>query len=160
MLGGNGSIAGYPPYMFQTPKQQRKFFENLNKDYYVKLDAAKKRKLEHSRKVNFQLTKNTVKGISYWHFKALPNHFLIEFDKRNKVNSGDQDSQTESPGKSILKKKSTVITSTTVTKKGGKQVQVQVEQQQAKKKVQQQQPSNGKNKQNNQKNAGKKKMKV
>jgi len=150
MLGGNGSIAGYPPYMFQTPKQQRKFFENLNKSYYVKLDAAKKRKLEHSRKVNFQLTKNTVK----------------EFDKRNKVDSGDMDSQTDSPGKGILKKKSTIITTsvtTTVPKKGGKQAQVQVEQQQQKKKgqqQQQQQPKNGKNKQNNQKNGGKKKMKV
>jgi len=147
IMQGNGTVAGYPPYMFQTPKQQRKFFEKLNTDYYVKLEAAQKRKLEHSRKVNFQLTKNTVK----------------EFDKRNKVNSDGNDIGTESPGKGILKK-STVITSkvTIASKKPGKQVQVKTQQPQQNKKQQQQQPKNGggKNKQNNQKNAGKKKMKV
>jgi len=74
IMQGNGTVAGYPPYMFQTPKQQRKFFEKLNTDYYVKLEAAQKRKLEHSRKVNFQLTKNTVKGNSLFNKISLKSY--------------------------------------------------------------------------------------
>jgi len=61
-LANSGLLGKLPPYLFQTPKQQRIFFNQLNQKYYSKLDTQKSRKIGHARKVNFQMTKNTVKG--------------------------------------------------------------------------------------------------
>lgn len=61
-MSDNGRI---PPYLLQTVKQQQIYFNRLNKEYYDNLKKAKKKAIEHKRKVNFQLKKNTVKGKSF-----------------------------------------------------------------------------------------------
>jgi hypothetical protein len=59
-MSDNGRI---PPYLLQSAKQQQIYFNKLNKEYYDNLKKAAKKAIEHKRKVNFQLKKNTVKGI-------------------------------------------------------------------------------------------------
>lgn len=57
-----GLLGKLPPYLFQTPKEQRAFFAKKNKEYFANLEKAKKRPIPHSRKVNFDANKNMVKG--------------------------------------------------------------------------------------------------
>lgn len=57
-----GLLGKLPPYLFQTPKEQRAFFAKKNKEYFSNLEKAKKRPIPHSRKVNFDAGKNIVKG--------------------------------------------------------------------------------------------------
>ena len=68
-LANSGLLGKLPPYLFQTPKQQKIFFNKLNQTYYSKLETQKQREIGHSRKVNFQIAKNTIKG------KIISNYF-------------------------------------------------------------------------------------
>ena len=61
-LANSGLLGKLPPYYFHTPKQQKVFFNKLNQNYIAKMENLKTRQIGHSRKVNFQMAKNTVKG--------------------------------------------------------------------------------------------------
>lgn len=63
--GGN-----FPPYLFMTPAQRKKYFGNLNTTYYKHLAEEKIKKLSHNRQVKFNAKGNKTHGKSF-------NFFII-----------------------------------------------------------------------------------
>ena len=62
LLQQTGMLQQLPPSRFSSARERRSFFNNINKKYFDDLESEKKRKIEHLRKVNFNLNKNTIKG--------------------------------------------------------------------------------------------------
>jgi len=49
-----GLLGDLPIYLFQTPKERKKYFDKLNQDYHNKLLKEKQiHKISHAKKVKF-----------------------------------------------------------------------------------------------------------
>eukprot|EP01015_Nassula_variabilis_P017979 TRINITY_DN2894_c0_g1_i3.p1 TRINITY_DN2894_c0_g1~~TRINITY_DN2894_c0_g1_i3.p1 ORF type:complete len:230 (-),score=72.59 TRINITY_DN2894_c0_g1_i3:86-775(-) len=86
-----------PEYFFMNPKERKKYFNKLNKDYLKRLSSAKIKNTKQKKKVNIALQNSQI-------FKF--NKFNQVGTKKVKVNS---DSEGQKANKGVLKRKSAYL---------------------------------------------------